>query len=45
MIELCKAWFNPFLLEEDRIWLRKHFELANAAIPTADVSWITVEFV
>jgi hypothetical protein len=45
MIELCKAWFNPYLLEEDRIWLLKHLKFANVSIPTVDISWITVEFI
>lgn len=40
---ICAAWFQPDLTDEDRAWLRKHFELAEIRIPTVDVSWLEME--
>ena len=40
---LCAAWFNPYLTDEDRDWLRRQFEFAEVRVPTVDISWITTE--
>jgi len=41
--DVCSAYFNPSLTDDDRAWVAKHLELCGQPIPEIDVSWITWE--
>lgn len=43
--DLCRAWFQAELTDEDRSWLAGHIQLAGQEVPTQDISWITMEWV
>lgn len=38
--ELCRAWFQDGLTDDDRAWLQAHLELAGRRPPHVDTSWI-----
>jgi len=41
--DVCKAYFNPSLTDDDRAWIAKQLELCGQPIPEIDVSWMNWE--